>query len=430
MPEPAYSIERLQSRPASLSRSRTEASQRPDDHDGRFAPPADDLTDMAAIQIRATPFEWCDPSKIPPREWLYGHHLIRKYVSATVSPGGVGKSSLAVAEALAMVSGKSLLGEPATEPLRVWYWNGEDPVDELQRRVMAVAVHYGLTPSDLGGRLFIDSGRNTEIVIARQTRDGVTVAVPVVEAVKATIKDNRIDAVVVDPFVSSHQVPENDNGAIDRVAKTWGRIAGETNCAIELVHHSRKTNGAEVTVEDSRGGGALVNATRSTRTLNVMTEQEAEKAGVERRRSYFRVDNGKGNLTPPPERSKWFRLISVPLPNGGSFRGVPLDGDSVGVVTTWEWPDAMASVTVSHLREAQRLIGKSGEWRASAQSPQWVGIAIGQAMGLDPSDPKERSTIKAALKTWLGTGMLKQKVIPDDGRRERPCIVVGDPATD
>ena len=430
MPEPAYSIERLQSRPASLSRSRTEASQRPDDHDGRFVPPADDLTDMTAVQIRATPFEWCDPSKIPPREWLYGHHLIRKYVSATVSPGGVGKSSLAVAEALAMVSGKSLLGEPATEPLRVWYWNGEDPVDELQRRVMAVAVHYGLTPSDLGGRLFIDSGRDTEIVIARQTRDGVTVAVPVVEAVKATIKDNRIDAVVVDPFVSSHQVPENDNGAIDRVAKTWGRIAGETNCAIELVHHSRKTNGAEVTVEDSRGGGALINATRSTRTLNVMTEQEAEKAGVERRRSYFRVDNGKGNLIPPPERSKWFKLISVPLPNGGRIEGVPLDGDSVGVVEAWQWPDAMQDVSVSHLREVQRRLIASGPWRESVQSPEWVGNLIGSVMGLDPAAPKDRTTIKAALAAWLASGVLKVKAIQDDARRERKCIVVGELATD
>lgn len=433
MPESAYSIERLQSRPSGLSRSRTEASHYPDNRDGRFAAPADDLPNMAAAaaaQITATPFEWCDPSKIPPREWLYGRHLIRKYVSATISPGGVGKSSLALVEALAMVSGKSLLGEPATDPLRVWYWNGEDPIDELQRRVMAIAVHYGLTSADFGGRLFINSGRDTEIVIARQNRDGVTVAVPVVEAIKATIRENGIDLVVIDPFVSSHQVPENDNGAIDRVAKTWGAIAGTTNCAIELVHHSRKTNGAEVTVEDSRGGGSLVYATRSTRALNVMTKEEAEKAGVERRRSYFRADNGKGNLTAPPEGSTWFKLISVPLPNGGTIRGVPLDGDSVGVVTAWQWPDAMASVTVSHLREVQSLIGKSGEWRASVQSPNWAGIAVGQAMGLDPTDPKDRTTIKAALKTWLGTGMLKQKMIMDDARRERPCIVVGELASD
>jgi hypothetical protein len=29
--------------------------------------------------ISATPFVWKDPATIPPRAWLYGRHLIRKY---------------------------------------------------------------------------------------------------------------------------------------------------------------------------------------------------------------------------------------------------------------------------------------------------------------------------------------------------------------
>jgi 2,3-bisphosphoglycerate-independent phosphoglycerate mutase len=91
------------------------------------------------------------------------------------------------------------------------------------------------------------------------------------------------------PHLSSHGVSENDNGAIDRVAKTWAKIAEETNCSIELVHHSRKTNGNEVTVEDSRGAVALLSAARSARVLNQMTKDEGERAGVEFRRLHFRV---------------------------------------------------------------------------------------------------------------------------------------------
>ena len=52
-------------------------------------------------------------------------------------------------------------------------------------------------------------------------------------------------------------MPENDNNAIDVVAKTWTGIADATNTAIDLAHHSRKTGGAEVTVEDGRGAVAL-----------------------------------------------------------------------------------------------------------------------------------------------------------------------------
>ena len=64
------------------------------------------------------------------------------------------------------------------------------------------------------------------------------------------------------------------------MAKTWTGIADVTNTAIDLAHHTRKTGGAEVTVEDGRGAVALLNAVRSARVLNMMTEDEAAKAGV------------------------------------------------------------------------------------------------------------------------------------------------------
>lgn len=65
------------------------------------------------------PFVWRDPSTMPRRDWLYGRHLIRKFVSATFAPGGVGKSALALAEAMAMASGKPLLGPRPRGRLRV-----------------------------------------------------------------------------------------------------------------------------------------------------------------------------------------------------------------------------------------------------------------------------------------------------------------------
>lgn len=398
-----------------------------DEEDGRFAPPEDNTTPATvAAPIRATPFEWCEPAKIPPREWVYGRHLIRRYVSTTVAPGGLGKSSLALVEAVAMVSGKDLLGERPTEPLRVWYWNGEDPADELQRRVMAVALHYELRPQDIGGRLFINSGRDTEIVIAQQNRDGVAVAAPVVEAVKATIRENKIDVVIIDPFVSSHRVSENDNGAIDRVAKTWARIAEETNCAVELIHHARKTNGNEVTIEDSRGAVALLSAARSARTLNGMTKEEAERAGVENRRSHFRVDNGKANLAPPPEGSTWFKMESVALGNG------PLnsDGDYIGVVTNWTWPDPLDGISTASLRAAQAAVQAGGPWRENATAKDWVGIPIAEALKLDPSNKVHREKVRRLLKIWIDNRMFVVVAGEDAYRKPKSFVEVGELAGD
>lgn len=379
------------------------------------------------VNIKAAPFEWCEPAKIPLREWLYGGHFIRRYLSVTVSPGGIGKSSLEIAEALAMVSGRDLLGTVPEGQFKVWYWNGEDPLDELQRRIMAAALHYDLTPADLRGRLFVNSGRDTEIIIAQQDRNGVTVAVPVVDAIMETIRENKIDVLIIDPFVSSHGVSENDNGAIDRVAKTWAKIAEATNCSIELVHHSRKTNGNEVTVEDSRGAVALLSAARSARVLNQMTKDEGERAGVEFRRLHFRVDNGKANLAPPPEGSSWFKLTSVDLGNGSGAPGEY--GDRIGVVAQWQWPDPMADVSVKDLRAAQTAVS-AGRWRESHQAADWVGKPIGQALGLDPTDPKDKRRILSMLKTWKTNGMFVVVEGKDAKHNIRSFVEVGEWAAD
>lgn len=116
--------------------------------------------------IRPTPYRWRDPSTIPPRKFVYGKHLIRSFVSLTVSPGGLGKSSMITAETLAMVTGRDLLGDRPPHPLRVWVWNGEDPTDELDRRFQAACLHYGIKPEDLGDRYMSDSGRDVPIALA------------------------------------------------------------------------------------------------------------------------------------------------------------------------------------------------------------------------------------------------------------------------
>jgi hypothetical protein len=104
-------------------------------------------TIQPANEIRPpTEFVWRDPSTIPPRPWLYGRHLIRRQVSVTVAPGGVGKSSLTICEGLAMASGRQLLGDWTAKDLRVWIFNLEDPRDEMERRIIAAMQHHDAAP--------------------------------------------------------------------------------------------------------------------------------------------------------------------------------------------------------------------------------------------------------------------------------------------
>jgi hypothetical protein len=361
------------------------------------------------VRIAATPFEWIEPEKIPPRQWLYQPYYIRKFTSATISPGGRGKTSLLIAEALAMATGWPLLGVQPVGRLRCWYWNGEDHKEELDRRIAAACKFYGITKADLGDRLFRDSGmRGLRIKIAEDINRKVRIVEPMVKEITRELIDEGIDVLTIDPFISSHGVSENDNMAIDRVAKTWGEIGDQANCAIMLAHHARKTGGADVTTEDSRGASALGDAVRMARALNFMSEKEAERAEIpiNRQRYYFRCDSGKVNLTPPAESADWFHLASVDLCNGPLPYGA--GGDSIGVVTPWQFPQRdELIVTWDQIARVQAEI-KDGRYRADQRAVKepWVGVAVAKVLGLDLMRPLDKKAVAKLVTDWLRAGYL------------------------
>lgn len=365
-------------------------------------------------KISATPFVWRAEAEIPARQWLYGRHLIRKFLSLDIAPGGLGKSSLKIVEALAMVTGRELLSKTVHGgPLRVWVYNLEDPVEETERRFAAAAKYFQITPADCGDRLYSDSGRAQPLCIGEETPDGTRIIRPNVEALIAEIKARQIDVLTVDPFVSSHRVSENDNMAIDMVAKEWSYIADVCNCSINLVHHVRKTNGSEVTAESSRGAVSLIGAARSVVVYNRMTKEEGERAGIEpdKRGFYFRTQNDKANLA-PPEAADWHRMNNVDLDNG----------DSVGVACRWEWPDSFEGVTTHHLKAVQSRIAQ-GQWRRDVQASNWAGVVVAEVCELDAK--KDRGRIKDILKAWLETDMLREVEGEDQHRKSRVFIEVG-----
>ncbi len=379
--------------------------------------------DTSRRVIAATPFRWVDPRTIPRRQFLYGRHLIRRFVSGKIAPGGYGKSSLTVAEALAMVTSRPLLGDEPAGKLRVWQINLEDPEDELQRRFAAAALHYGITADDIGDRLFVDSGRKVDIVIATESRDGIEIAVPVVEAIKAEILAKALDVLQIDPFVACHAVAENDNTKIAAVARQWAAIAETTGCAIELVHHARKAAPGQVlTAEDARGASALLAAVRSAQVLNGMTKEEAERANIENPASYFSITNGKSNLAPRSDKVTWRHIVGVPLGNGDATYDPK--GDYVGVVEPWSWPDPFAEVGPEDAKEVQRRIGH-GEWREDQRSTTWAGIVVADVLGLDASDKAAKAQIRALVAGWLATGALRVVTRKDDRRMNKKFIEVG-----
>lgn len=391
-----------------------------------------------AATIKPTPFVWQDPATFPRRQWLLGYDYCRKYLSGLISPGGAGKSSLLLIEALVLVTGRPLLGVKPRETVKVWYFNGEDPREETLRRLLAAMKHYRIGREEVEGRLFVDSGRDTPITIAEAGKDGTRIAVPTIEAITRQMIELQIGAMLVDPFVSTHGVGENDNVAINIVARQWGLIAERTNSAIGLAHHARKPGGETVTTETSRGASSLMDAVRIGRAINRMTKAQADELRVDEPSRCFRIGGadspGKHNMAPPIDKTHWFQLVSVDMGNGAPSTGNPFDdfnrelqgeqSDHVAVVDTWEPPNLIDNVdNVAQLEEIQKR-ATAGKWRKSQQSidEPWVGLLVAEVLSLDDTNKGHRALIRKLLAMWYATKALVVYEAKDSHGEVKPYV--------
>lgn len=385
----------------------------------------------ASTDIALAPFKLRRTSEIPRIDFLYGNHLIRGFVTVDAATTGVGKSTHMIADVVAIVTGRNLLGVEVRKPKRAWLHNGEDPPEVLDGRFAATCAHHRVREADIGGRLIVTSGRDMPIVLVKEEKGAIVINNELVAAIKQAIILNKIDVWSVDPLVTLHSVSENDNTKMAVVTGIFAQIAHETRCAIHLVHHTRKGDGGEVTVEDMRGAGSLASTARAVRVISPMTLEEARVAGIKPtdRFRYFRVTNGKSNLSARTGVGEWRQLISYPMGNQerGNFVGEPQD--FVAVAAKWSWPSAAS--LIENVTAEQLVAIKAnmrGGKRENAQSLDWAGHAVARILEMDMDDPGEKDTVKRMLKAWIAAGHMKVETQFTEKREQKKFIVPVDPA--
>src|SRR5690606_38517349 len=108
--------------------------------------------------VRFKPWAAMDLASIRRTRFVYSDFYARGYTSLTVAAPKVGKSMLALAEAIDMATGRGILTGRRTEPLRVVYFNAEDDQSVLESREAALLTQYGIGQEEIAGRLFVQSG--------------------------------------------------------------------------------------------------------------------------------------------------------------------------------------------------------------------------------------------------------------------------------
>ena len=379
--------------------------------------------DENAMQSWPTPYNIFDAFTLPRREWVYGYDYIKKYISVTASAGGIGKTSAIIVEAIAISTGKDLLGVAVKEQTNVWIINLEDPISEMQMRTIAAMQHYGITPEDVRGKLFMDGEDTMQITLAAESRDGLITNDALLEHITRKVKENNIGVIIIDPFISAHLVNENNNGSIQAVVAMLRKLARDTNSAIQLVHHIRKGNGDDATIDSVRGAGSLIGAARAARVINRITPDDAMALGVDEHDALgiFAVDDGKANLAPPSDKRIYRRMLSVEIANG----------ERIGVATEFKLPDLFDGVTTQNARNVQAVVAEAEAnqtpFKANVQAKHYVGQAVADELKLDLEKPGDKAKVKSIVKQWIKTNVLKQAEMYDKRQgRDVQCVVVGE----
>lgn len=277
-------------------------------------------------------------SNIPHRKWLYGFDLVRGELTVIGSPGGAGKSSLAVGMAICVATNRELLGEKIRggSDLTALVINGEDSTAEIRRRSYAFCLALNVAEHDLPGLTVVGADdqwvrRISFLTTNEKGMSGLNQGG--FDALQLALDALHPDVIVLDPLVSFCAGGNmNDNAAMALVMRRLKEIAAQYACAVLIVHHTRK-GGDAGNVEAISGAAAISNLARRAIMPAPLNDDDIKRFGVlpSERFQYFKLVDAKSNLAPRAADSPLYRLHGVELPNPEP----PLypSGDNVQAIT-------------------------------------------------------------------------------------------------
>ena len=307
-------------------------------------------------------------ANIPPRPWAYGRFLLLGSAAVIGAVDGGGKGAIAVVMALAMITGKPLLGEHVWRSGPVAIVSYEDDETEWHRRLAAACIQYGLDYATVLPSIhFIRHPRRRVSFVTLQESE---ILYPDGDQIIERLKGIKAALLIVDPFNHAHDLDDgNNNVMVAKVAREMSRIAQGSGAAVLVLHHLRK--GSTGSPDDLMGATSLRATFRTCRILSRMDAEIAKQMNINDPWRFIRIAGSKENYAPPPEKATWFKLIGVPL--GNATPEYP-DGDDIGVATTWQPRAAFEGMDATVLNAVFAALKQTdhGPFKQARHTP-WAG---------------------------------------------------------
>ena len=376
-------------------------------------------------------------SNIPHRRWLYGTYLIRGEVTVLAAPGGAGKTALATGMAVEIATGTEILDQNIFgRDLKTLFINGEDGSTEIERRIWAfyLAHAHKLAGQNLD-RVYVagaNDARVQRLSFLRTTDRNSMLDPGGFEVLASALDALRPDLLILDPLVAFCGGGNmNDNAVMALVIRELKRLATKFDCAVLIVHHTRK-GADDGNAEGISGASSTVNLARRALMPVPMTDKEVEQFRVlpSDRFRFFKLVDAKSNLAPRSADSPWFRLHSVELPNsepplyphGDSVQAVQRVNLSLQQTTTVTTDDQKIQDAILDRVEHGKLIdGQSYPYSPSAAGANNERALLSDAMAAvrDATAPRQwtpedlKAVTVGAIKNMKADGRLVEKELDE-----------------
>jgi hypothetical protein len=303
----------------------------------------------------------------------------------------------------------------------------EDDAEELDRRIFAARLHYGISTEDVKGRLFLSAPGAAVGKLMQMDRSGRKATLgPLSKHLEEASEQYKPDLVAIDPYIKAHGLPESDNALMDMVAQLLADLARKYDIAIDFVHHQRKGSAEPGNADRGRGASATKDAGRLVYTLTTMSLDEAKAFDIpeERRRSFVRMDSAKVNIAPPMAKAKWFRLVGVPLDNGTDLYP---NGDEVQTIEPWSPPETWEGLDIATLNRILDTIAAGlPDGERYSDGPAARARAAWKAAQRHASE-KTESQCREMIRQWIKNDVLTRETYYSKvERKERDGLTVND----
>lgn len=238
-----------------------------------------------AIEARE-PKKWGPPAAITEGEWDAAQPappcIVENFyyadVGVFIAPGGTGKTTLVLFEAVHIALGLPLFGLRITNPGRVVVLTAEDSREMLVARLRFICNQMNLAEAQMQHvreSIMISDVSGTGFKLTEVLRDVVAPSKQV-ESLTTGLQSFKPAVIFIDPAVSfgigESRVNDAEQGLID----AGRRIRNELKCAVIFVHHTGKQNARDKSGDQyaGRGGSAFADGSRMVQVLQVMEPKE------------------------------------------------------------------------------------------------------------------------------------------------------------